>query len=67
MYNSSRSFGQKSKCMDFERDFCQARRIFAGIIALFQGNLTKHGENSAKRQAFGTFVPGSQWSERIEL
>jgi len=46
--------------LDFERIFCQARQIFAGIIALFQENLTKHGEKFAKRQAFGTFFPGSQ-------
>jgi hypothetical protein len=56
---TSRSLGQKSECLDFERIFCQARQIFAGIIALFQGNLTRHGEKFAKRQAFGTFVPGS--------
>ena len=38
----TRSLCKKSKCLDFERIFCQARQIFAGIIALFQGNLTKH-------------------------
>jgi len=42
--------------MDFERIFRQARQICAGIIALFQGNLTKHGGKYAKRQAFLTRV-----------
>ena len=57
----SRSLGQKYECLDFEREFCWARRIFAVIIALFQGNSTKHSGILAKRQAFGTFVPSSYY------
>jgi len=49
--------------LDFERIICQARQIFAGILAVFQGNLTKHGEKFAKRQALGTFGTGSKRQE----
>jgi len=58
--DGARSLGQKFECLGFERVFCQTRQILAGIIVLFQENLTKYGEKLAKRQAFGTFVPGSQ-------
>jgi hypothetical protein len=32
--------------------FCRARQIFAGIIALFQENLTQHGEKIAADTVF---------------
>jgi hypothetical protein len=57
-WSRSRSLSQKSKCLDSERVFCQTRRFFAVIIALFQGKSTKYGEKLARRQAFGTFGSG---------
>ncbi|WP_419079735.1 hypothetical protein, partial [Ruthenibacterium lactatiformans] len=35
------------ECRIFERILCHARQIFAGIAALFQGNLTQQGAKSA--------------------
>jgi len=53
--------GALDKSLDvqiLQREFCQTRQNFEGIIALFQENLTMDGEILAKRWAFMTLAQG---------